>query len=222
MLGRFVQVYCDDILNFSKSREEHLVHVCMVLETLLHHNLYAKASKCQYCRSFVCFLGCVISERGVPVDPRKVAVVAEWATPTSCTNVRHFVGLANYYCKFVRRFSAIAVLLTALCSPRARFVWVDAEQQIFEALKAVLTSAQVLRAWDFARPTRLLTYASELAGHPRATRRFWPIPSCSLRVSQADPAKALVPAPHAGALGGIACPQGTSALLAGPALLAAH
>ena len=154
MLGRFVQVYCDDILIFSKTREEHLVHVRMVLETLRHHKLYAKASKCQFGRSSVGFLGHVISERGVAVDPRKVAAVAEWATPTSCTDVRRFVGLANYYRKFVLRFSALAAPLTALCSPRAQFTWGPAEQQSFDALKAALTSAPVLRVWDPARPTR--------------------------------------------------------------------
>jgi hypothetical protein len=95
-LGRFVQVYCDDILIFSKTREEHLVHVRMVLETLRHHQLFAKASKCQFLRSPVGFLGHVISERGITADPRKVPAVAEWATPTSCTDVRRFIGLANY------------------------------------------------------------------------------------------------------------------------------
>ena len=163
MLGRFVQVYCDDILIFSKTRDEHLVHVRMVLETLRHHKLYAKASKCQFGRSSVGFLGHVISARGVAVDPRKVAAVAEWATPQSCTDVRRFVGLANYYRRFVLRFSALAAPLTALCSPRARFAWGAAEQRSFDALKAALTSAPVLRVWDPARPTRLLTDASELA-----------------------------------------------------------
>ena len=163
MLGRFVQVYCDDILIFSKTRAEHLAHVRMVLETLRHHQLYAKASKCNFGRSSVGFLGHVISEHGVAVDPRKVAAVAEWAPPTSCTDVRRFVGLANYYRKFVLRFSALAAPLTALCSPRATFRWGASEEQSFAALKAALTSAPVLRVWDPARPTRLLTDASELA-----------------------------------------------------------
>jgi hypothetical protein len=158
----FVQVYCDNILNFSKTREEHLVHVRMVLETLLHHKLYAKASKCQFSCASVGFLGHFISEHGVAVDPRKVAAVAEWAMPTSCTDVCRFVGLANYYHKFVLRFSALAAPFTALCSPRATFRWGPAEQTSFDALKTALVLAPVLRVWDPARPTRLLTDASEL------------------------------------------------------------
>jgi hypothetical protein len=112
-----------------------------VLETLWNHNLYAKASKCQFCRASVSFLGHIISdsdcrdsEHGVTVDPRKVEAVAEWATPTLCTDVSSFVGLANYYHTFVLRFSAFAAQLTALCSPRATFRWGPAEQTSFNAL----------------------------------------------------------------------------------------
>jgi hypothetical protein len=81
MLGRFMEVY---ILIFSKTRQEHPVHVRMVLETLWHHKLYAKDSKCQFGRSSIGFLGHVITEHGVAVDPRKVATVADWATPPTC------------------------------------------------------------------------------------------------------------------------------------------
>ena len=102
----------------------------MVLETLRHYQLFAKASKCQFGRSSVGFLGHVISERGVGVDPAKVEAIREWARPSTCTDVRRFVGLANYYRRFVPRFSDIAAPLTALCSPRASFVWAAAEQPI--------------------------------------------------------------------------------------------
>ena len=170
------------------------MHVRMVLETLRHHKLYAKASKCQFGRSSVGFLGHVISERGVAVDPRKVAAVAEWATPTSCTDVRRFVGLANYYRKFVLRFSALAAPLTALCSPRAHWPvpWGPTEQQSFDALQAALTSAPALCASDPARPTRLLVDNMELAvsailetrvrftlsPSSRASRPGWPRLAC--------------------------------------------
>ena len=148
MLGRFVQVYMDDILIFSCTKEEHVVHVRMVLETLRHHKLYAKASKCQFGRSEVAFLGHVISHSGVAMDPRKVAAITEWAPPTCCTDVRRgfrVMGLANYCRKTVLRFSHIAAPLTALVGPKASFRWGPAEQSSFDALKAALASAPVLQ-----------------------------------------------------------------------------
>ena len=96
MLGQFVQVYMDDILIFSRTREEQRHHVRMVLETLSHHQLYAKASKCEFGRSSVGFLGHIISARGVAVDPRKIGAIRAWARPVSCTDVRCFVGLSYY------------------------------------------------------------------------------------------------------------------------------
>ncbi len=93
MLEKFVKVYMDDILMFSKTKEEHLIHVRMVIETLKVHRLYAKASKCQFGRTSVAFLGHV----GVAMDHRKVVAIRDWPRPTSCTEVRRFVGLANYY-----------------------------------------------------------------------------------------------------------------------------
>ena len=163
MLGQFVQVYMDDSLIFSRTKADHLIHVRMVLETLRHHRLYAKASKCQFGRSSVAFLGHVISARGVAMDPRKLSAISTWARPTSCSDVRRFIGLANYYRRFVRRFSALASPLTSLCSPQASFRWTATEQQSFDALRTALMSAPVLRVWDPTRPTRLTTDASELA-----------------------------------------------------------
>ena len=89
------------------------MHVRMVLETLLHHKLYAKASKCQFGRSSVGFLRPRHGHLGAR-RRRRPSAVAEWATPTSCLDVRLFVGLANYYRKFVQRFSSLAAPLTAL------------------------------------------------------------------------------------------------------------
>jgi hypothetical protein len=114
MLGSFVACYMDDILVFSRTAAEHQAHVRMVLETLKHHRLFAKASKCEFCRSSVAFLGHVISAAGVAVDPRKTSAVANWARPASCTDVRRFIGLANYYRRFCKHFAAMAAPLTAL------------------------------------------------------------------------------------------------------------
>ena len=97
------------------------------------------------------------------MDQRKTAVVSEWATPASCTDVHHFVRLANYYRKLVDRFANLAAPLTALCSPWARFYWGETEQHSFDALKRTLTAALVLRVWDSSRATLLITDASKLA-----------------------------------------------------------
>ena len=163
MLGSFVQVYMDDVLVFSRTKEEHLAHVRQVLTILRQHRLFAKASKCEFCRPSVAFLGHVISAAGVSMDPRKVSAIAELAQPASFTDVRRFIGLANYYRRFIDRFSEIAAPLTALGSPRASFHWGPAEQHSFDALKRALTSAPVLRVWDRHRKTVLTTDASELA-----------------------------------------------------------
>ena len=97
------------------------------------------------------------------MDLRKTAAVSEWVTPASCTDVCHFIRLANYYCKFVDRFANLAALLTIRCSPRARFHWGEMEQHSFNALKRASTAAQVLLVWDSSRATRLITDASKLA-----------------------------------------------------------
>ena len=92
----------------------------------------------------------MISATGVAVDPRKTEAICEWARPASCTDVRRFVGLANYYRKFVKGFATVAAPLTGLCSPRASFRWDQAEQASFDALKAAFTSALVLHVWESA------------------------------------------------------------------------
>ena len=116
MLGRFVQVYCDDILIFSNTREE--VHVRMVLETPRHHKLYAKASKCQFGRSSVRWSASSATSPSAASLGRRRRGMGD-------ADVVHgrapLPGLANYDRKFVLRFSALAAPLTALCSPRAQF-----------------------------------------------------------------------------------------------------
>jgi hypothetical protein len=108
------------------------------------------------------FLGQGLSEEGVSVDPRKVQSIVEWATPTSCCEVRRFTGLANYYRRFVQGYSEVAALLTALGSRDARFAWTRAEQDSFDLLKLALSSAPVLRTFDPARRAVLTTDASNV------------------------------------------------------------
>ena len=111
-LDKFVVVFIDDILVFSKNKQEHEVHLRLVLEKLREHQLYAKFSKCEFWLDEVAFLGHVVSGNGVAVDPSKVAAVTEWETPTTVGEIRSFLGLAGYYRRFIENFSKIAKPMT--------------------------------------------------------------------------------------------------------------
>ena len=162
-LGRCALVYMDDCLVHSPTLEQHLLDVAEVLEIFRRRKLFAKSSKCEFGRQELGFLGHRLSRAGVSVDPRKVQSIVEWATPTSCTEVRRFTGLANYYRRFVEGYAEIAAPLTALGSPTARFAWSPAAQASFDALKLALSSAPVLRTFDPGRRAVLTTDASGLA-----------------------------------------------------------
>ena len=131
----------DDMLCYSPSLEQHLLDVREVLTILRQEKLYVKASKCEFGRPELGFLGHRISAAGVAVDPRKVAAVQEWPTPTSNVEVRRFAGLCNYYRRFVDEYSDKAAPLTRLCSPHAQWQWGEAEQHSFDTLKRCLTTA---------------------------------------------------------------------------------
>ncbi|XP_071683425.1 uncharacterized protein [Lolium perenne] len=113
-LDKFVVVFIDDILVYSKSEEEHEEHLRLVLGTLRKHQLYAKFSKCQFWLKEVGFLGHVLSAGGVSVDPSLIKSIMDRKPPTNPTEVRSFLGLAGYYRKFVEGFSSIAKPMTML------------------------------------------------------------------------------------------------------------
>src|SRR3954465_1674701 len=107
-LEKFVVVFIDDILIYSKRKEEHGGHLCLILEKLREHKLYAKFSKCEFWLNEVGFLGHIVSGDGVAVDPTKVSAVTEWESPKSVKEVRSFLGLAGYYRRFIETFSKIS------------------------------------------------------------------------------------------------------------------
>ena len=107
-LDRFVIVFIDDILVYSRSELEHERHLGLVLQTLRQYQLYVKFSKCEFWLSRVGFLGHVVSVDGIYVDPQEVEVVANWEQPTTVIEVRSFLGLAGYYRRFIEGFSKIA------------------------------------------------------------------------------------------------------------------
>ena len=162
-LGRCALVYMDDCLVHSATLEQHLLDVAEVLEIFRRRKLFAKSSKCEFGRPELGFLGHRLSKAGVSVDPRKVQSIVEWATPTTCAEVRRFTGLANYYRRFVEGYAEVAAPLTALGSPTARFAWTPTTQASFDALKLALSSAPVLRTFDPGRRAVLTTDASGIA-----------------------------------------------------------
>ena len=162
-LDKFVVVYLDDILIYSKSPEEHAQHVEAVLSALERHHLYAKASKCQFGMAELDFLGHTISGAGIKVDARKVKAILDWPDPSDAHQLRCFLGLAGFYRRFVNRFSHIAAPLTNITGAKATWRWSEVEAKAFAELKHALTTTPVLATPDFAYPFELYTDASQFA-----------------------------------------------------------
>ncbi|XP_055961862.1 uncharacterized protein LOC130015544 [Mercurialis annua] len=136
--------FIDDILIYSRTKEEHTHHLRLVLQTLREHQLYAKSSKCEFWLEEVAFLGHVVSQSGINVDPMKIEAVTEWKRPSSFTEIRSFLGLAVYYRRCVQDFSKISAPLTKLTHKNAKFDWTDRCEASFQKLKECLTTAPVL------------------------------------------------------------------------------
>jgi hypothetical protein len=141
-LDKFVVVFIDDILIYSKNEEEHEEHLRLVLEKLREHQLYAKFSKCEFWLKEVGFLGHVVSGEGIAVDPSKVEAVTEWIAPTSVTEIRSFLGLAGYYRRFIESLSKIAKPIMELLKKDTRFVWTEECEASFQELKKLLLQPQ--------------------------------------------------------------------------------
>ena len=142
-LDRFVILFIDDILIYSKSEEEHAMHLRMVFQTLKEHQMYVKFSKYEFWLDQVAFLGHVVSKDNIQVDPKKIEAITKWPRPTIVTEIRSFLGLTSYYRRFVKDFSKIVALLTRLTQKNAKFVWID-KCEDFHMLKDRFTSAPML------------------------------------------------------------------------------
>ena len=153
-------VFIDDILLYSKDREDHDTHLRVVLETLRKENLYAKMSKCEFWLKEVSFLGHIISEEGIRVDPRKIEVILEWKPSRSVTKVCSFLSLAGDYRRFVKGFSMTAAPMMRLLKKNVRFEWSEKCQVSFEKLKAFLSEALVLTQSTFSKEYVILSDAS--------------------------------------------------------------
>jgi hypothetical protein len=122
-LDKFVVVFIDDILIYSKNREDHKRHLRIVLGKLRAHQLYAKLSKCEFWLKKIAFLGHILTAEGIEVDPSKVEAVSKWRQPSNVSEVRSFLGMAGYYRRFIKGFSSIARPMTELLKKDHKFVW---------------------------------------------------------------------------------------------------
>jgi hypothetical protein len=143
-VDRCVVVFIDDILIYSKSQEEHVEHLRIVLSILRKHQLFAKFKKCEFWLDNVAFLGHVVTKEGIAVDPGKVEAVVNWVRPSNAHEVRSFLGLAGYYRRFVDGFSRLAAPLTRLTRKNEKFQWSEECEQSFQELKQRLVTAPVL------------------------------------------------------------------------------
>ncbi|KAD4385309.1 hypothetical protein E3N88_25477 [Mikania micrantha] len=143
-LDKFVMVFIDDILIYSRNKEDHEQHLKLILELLRNEKLYAKFSKCEFWIREVHFLGHVINNKGIQVDPAKIEAIKNWETPKTPTEIRSFLGLAGYYRWFIENFSRIAIPLTTLTQKDKKFEWEEKQEKAFQVLKQKLCSAPIL------------------------------------------------------------------------------
>jgi hypothetical protein len=160
-LDKFIVVFIDDILIYSKNEAEHAKHLRIVLQCLRDHKLYAKLSKCEFWLDIVKFLGHTISKDGISMDPSKVQEVMDWKPPKSVHQIRSFLGLDGYYRRFIPNFSRIAKPMTELLKKGVKFMWSEACDKAFHTLREHLTSAPVLTQPNMTKPFEMFCDASD-------------------------------------------------------------
>ncbi|KAJ9556733.1 hypothetical protein OSB04_011347 [Centaurea solstitialis] len=148
-IGKFVVVYFDDILIYSKSLDDHLEHLTSILSVLRKEKLFANLKKCTFYTNHVVFLGYVVSSQGISVDEEKVKAIQDWPTPKNVSEVRSFHGLGSFYRRFVKNFGTLASPLTEVIKKNVSFKWGKEQKQAFEQLKFQLTHAPLLSFPNF-------------------------------------------------------------------------
>jgi hypothetical protein len=159
-LDKFVVVFIDDILVYSRMEEDHEGHLRLVLQKLRDHKLYAKRSKCEFWLKQVAFLAHVVSKGGISMDPSKVQDVLSWKARTSVSDIQSFIGLAGYYQRFIEGFSKISKPMTELLEKDKQFKWMPACESSFQELKKRLMTAPVLVMPNMEKPFTIYCDAS--------------------------------------------------------------
>ena len=151
-LDMFATVYLDDILIFSKNEADHAEHLRWVLQQLRAHNLKAKRKKSAFGLPELYYLGHIIKNSCIMMDPQKVAAIVGWPDPTCKKELQAFLGMCNFYSKFVKGFATIAAPLHALLRKETPWTWESEQRDAIRKLKHALTSAPVLQMPDFSKP----------------------------------------------------------------------
>ncbi|GKC40816.1 putative reverse transcriptase domain-containing protein [Tanacetum coccineum] len=145
LMNRVCKPYLDKfVIVFIDNKEKYAYHLRIIFELLKKEKLYAKFSKCDFWISIVQFLRHVIDSQGIHVDPAKIEAVKNWASPTTPTEIRQFLGLAGYYQRFIKDFSKIAKSLTELTQKNKKYIWGENQESAFQLLKQKLCEAPIL------------------------------------------------------------------------------
>lgn len=158
----WVIVYLDDVLIFSKSEDEHKEHLRRVFQRLREHKLYVKITKCSFCQQQLKYLGFVVGKDGLQPDMDKVSTVVDWPRPTNVTEVRQFLGLCNFFRRFVQGYSSLVAPLNRLLKKQIPWCWDEQCEDAYKHMKEVLTSAPVLKIPEPDKPYRLVCDASRV------------------------------------------------------------
>jgi hypothetical protein len=161
--GGHVKVYLDDILIYTMTIEENMKITKLVLQRLEENDLFAKPEKCFFFQKQIEYLGTIISYGTIKMDPAKVAGVRDWPTPVRVKQVQAFLGLANFYRRFIQDFAKYAKPLTILTRKDQKWIWNKEQEEAFQWLKDTFTSAPILKIPDDENPFRLETDASDFA-----------------------------------------------------------
>lgn len=167
-------VFFDDILVYSRSLEDHVLHLDTVLKKLREHRLYAKASKCLFDQNKVDYLGHIITEQGVTTDPSKVQAMKDWPKPDTLKQLRGFLGITGYYRRFIRHYGIISKPLTDLLKHNS-FCWNATAQAALQTLKNAMITAPVLALPDYKLPFILETDACGSGVGAVLMQGGWPI-----------------------------------------------
>lgn len=162
-LGKFVEVYLDDIIIYSRTTEEHLSHLAAVFDLLRGAQLRMKRAKCRFGESELIFLGHRVSKDGVGTDPAKCLAIREAPVPKSVSQLRSFLGLASYYRRFVQNFAEIATPLHLLLRKGTPWIWGPDQRAAFDTLRESLSDPPVLAHPQFDQPFLVYTDASDFA-----------------------------------------------------------